>query len=211
LLFLPLLAGKAWTARKWLETAGVVAVVGLPAMLWKGREWLNAVLGIPDRGNIMNSSLMTSLRRFGLPGGAVFVVWAILFLLTVFVAAKYCRGYARERVAFFLSASLLLAPYAAGNNVLVVYVLGAIPLLLARRWEGIVLFGLINLLYFFLPFRDFLYWWSAPYWTLVLLVSWVLLALCLRALKQGVDAGKKTTASDGWQIDPASNQTANAG
>jgi uncharacterized membrane protein len=186
MLFLPLLAAKTWTPRKWLEAAGAVAVIGLPAMLWKGREWLQAIFGVQDRANIMNSSLISILQRFGLAAGTAFPVWGILFLLTVFVAARYCRGYSREGVAFFLSASLLLAPYAAGNNVLVVYVFGAMPLLLARRWEGAALFALINLPYFFIPFRDLMYWWSAPYWTLVLLISWALLAFRMRVIKRAV-------------------------
>jgi hypothetical protein len=208
MLFLPLLAAKAWTARKWLQAAGVVAVVSLPAVLWKGRDWLLVVLGTPDRGNIMNSSLMNSMRRFGLSGGAVFLVWAILFLLTVFVAVKYCQGYSREGVAFFLSASLLLAPYAAGNNLLVVYVFGAMPLLLARRWEGAVLFALINLVFLFLPFRDLLYWWSAPYWTMVLVISWILFALRVRALSRAADFGGGKLDSTGLPFDPENKRAA---
>ncbi len=184
LLCLPLLAAIAWTTCKWLEAVGLAAMVALPAMLWRGREWLQTVLGMPDRADIMNNSLLTSLRRFGLAGVPAFLIWAILFLATVFVAVRYCRGYSREGIALFLSASLLLAPYAAGNNMLVVYVFGALPLLLARRWEGGLLFALINLPYFFLPFRDIMYWWSAPYWTLVLLISWVLFAVRMRAWKQ---------------------------
>jgi hypothetical protein len=144
------------------------------------------------RGSIMDSSLMTTAQRTGFTPAAAAVFWGILFILTAMVAAKYCRGYSRESVAFFLAASLLLAPYSAGNNLIVVYVIGAIPLLLARRWEGVVLFGLINLMYFFLPFRDLLYWWSASYWTLVLMISWFLFAARMRSVKRAADAGKKT-------------------
>jgi uncharacterized membrane protein len=189
LLFLPLVAGRAWTARKWLETMGLSALVVLPCMIWKGRDWIASVVTSQYRGSIMDSSLLNTVQRGGLSAGVAVGLWGVLLLLTVFIAAKYCRGYSREAMAFFLSASLLLAPYTAGNNLIVVYVIGAVPLLLARRWEGAVLFGLINLPYLFLPFRDLMYWWSAPYWTLVLLVSWILFALRMRALRQVVGGG----------------------
>jgi uncharacterized membrane protein len=183
LIFLPVLAGREWTMRRWLEALGLTALIVLPCMLWKGRDWIASVVTSQYRGSIMDSSLMASLQRVGLPAVATYLVWAILFLLTAFVALKYCRGYSREAAAFLLSASLLLAPYAAGNNIIVVYVVGAVPLLLARRWEGVALFGLINLPYLFLPFHDLMYWWSASYWTLVLLVSWFLFAIRMRGLR----------------------------
>jgi hypothetical protein len=208
LILLPLVAGKEWTARKWLEGLGVTALVFLPSMIWKGRDWIGSMLTSQYRGSIMDSSLMTTAQRVGFPAGAAAGFWAILFLLTALVALKYCRGYSREAVGFFLAASLLLAPYSAGNNLLVVYVFGALPMLLARRWEGAVLFVLINLVYLFLPFRDLLYWWSASYWTLVLLISWILFALRIRASKRAVDARKKTLASTEPSTNPENHRKA---
>jgi hypothetical protein len=202
LIFLPLLAGREWTVRKWLPALGMAALIALPCMLWKGRDWIASVVTSQFRGSIMDSSLMTTVQRVGFPAGAAAGVWGILFLLTVFVAAKYCRGYSCEAAAFFLASSLLLAPYSAGNNLIVVYVIGAVPLLLARRWEGIVLFGLINLMYFLLPFRDWLYWWSASYWTLVLLIAWVLFAFRMRVIKREGGAEKKSGDSGGIETSP---------
>jgi len=190
-LGLPFLAGREWNSRRWLITVGVLALVVVPSLLWKGRDWLLLIVSIPERANIMNSSLLTTAERLGGSVGLAFLFWAVLFLLTAFITVKFCRGYSREAVAFLLSASLLLAPYAAGNNVLVVYAIGAVPLLLARRWEGAVLVGLINLPYFFVPFHDLMYWWSAPYWTLVLLISWVFLALRMRAARRIMDGGTR--------------------
>jgi uncharacterized membrane protein len=183
LLALPLVAGREWTLKRWLQAVGVAAVIAIPCLIWKGRDWIASVVTSQYRGSIMDSSLMSTAQRLGFPPVAGAVFWGSLFLFTALAAAKYCRGYSREAVAFFLSASLLLAPYSAGNNLIVVYVIGAMPLLLARRWEGALLFGLINLMYCFLPFRDLLYHWSASYWTLVLLISWFLFAIRMRALK----------------------------
>ncbi len=187
LLALPLIAGREWTAKKWLPVIGAAAGIAIPCLIWKGRDWIASVVTSQYRGSIMDSSLMSTVQRTGFPLFVAVFFWGALFLLTALAAAKYCRGYSREAVAFFLSASLLLAPYSAGNNLIVVYVIGAMPLLLARRWEGALLFGLINLMYFFLPFRDFLYQWSASYWTLVLLISWLLFAIRMRALKRGAE------------------------
>jgi hypothetical protein len=174
LLFLPFLAGKAWTARKWAATLGVLALAGIPAMLWRGREWLASVITSPFRGSIMDSSLLTTVQRFGGPPATAYAIWAAVFGLTVFFGARRERGRSREAFGFFLAASLLLAPYAAGNNLLIVYAFGVVPLLLSLRWEGVVLAGLINLPYLLLPFRELQYWYSAPYWTLVLALAWVL-------------------------------------
>jgi len=53
-------------------------------------------------------------------------------------------------------------------------------LLLARRWEGMLLAGLINLPYLVLPFRELNYRYSATYWTGILVLALVLFALRLR-------------------------------
>jgi uncharacterized membrane protein len=192
LIFLPLLAGREWWSRKGLQAAGVAVLVAVPCLIWKGREWIESVVTSQYRGSIMDSSLLTTLHRLGFSNEAGYVCWGVLLLASFFLAGKYCRGASRVAFTFLLSASLLLAPYAAGNNVIVIYVLGAIPLLLERRWEGAALFGLINLPYVFLAARDLMYWWSAPYWTLVLLIAWVLCARRMRA--QQPDNGKTPLA-----------------
>jgi uncharacterized membrane protein len=184
LVFLPLVAGKAWATRKGLATIGVLALVGIPTLLWKGRDWLISIITSQYRGSIMDSSLLTTVQRSGGSIGLALLLWAAVLGLTIFISLRYVRGYSREAVGYLTAASLLLAPYAAGNNVLIVYALGVVPLLLSRRWEGILLAALINLPYLLLPFRELNYWYSASYWTLVLVLAWILFALRLRELRR---------------------------
>ncbi len=68
---------------------------------------------------------------------------------------------------------------------LIVYAIAIIPLLLARRWEGVLLAILCNLPYLLLPFPDVNYRYSASYWTLVLILTWVLLIFRMRGINKG--------------------------
>ncbi|MBN1439126.1 MAG: DUF2029 domain-containing protein [Anaerolineales bacterium] len=180
ILALPLLAGKEWFPRRGAGALGTAAAVGLPAMAWRGREWLLSIVTSPFRGSIMDSSLLaTAQRLIGIPWAAC-LIWCGMAAATVFVCARHLRGFSREAFGFLLAASLLLAPYAAGNNVLIVYALGVVPMLVLRRGEGILLAALVNLPFLLIPFRELNYQCSASYWTLVLLLAWLLFALRLR-------------------------------
>ncbi|MBN2086522.1 MAG: DUF2029 domain-containing protein [Anaerolineales bacterium] len=192
ILFLPIIAGKKWIPRKWLMAFGVMAGIGLPTMIWRGRAWLFSIVTSPYRGSIMDSSLLTTIQRMGGSLGLACLLWALVFGVTVFFVFRYVRGFSREAFGFLTAVSLLLSPYAAGNNLLIVYAVGVIPLLLARRWEGVILAVLINLPYGLLPFREWNYWHSASYWTLVLILAWALFALRLRARFLLLDTCKTT-------------------
>jgi uncharacterized membrane protein len=183
-IFLPLVAGREWNSRRWRITLSTLALVAVPGLLWRGREWLSSVFSIQDRGTIMDSSLLAAVQRAGGASETAFLLWIVLFLTTAAIAALYIRGYSREGLGFLTAASLLLSPYAAGNNVLIVYAIAILPLLIALRWEGVVLAVLCNLPYLLLPFPDVNYRYSAFYWTLVLILVWILLALRLRAMKK---------------------------
>jgi hypothetical protein len=190
ILFLPLLAGKEWFPRRGLAVLGIAALIGLPAMLWKGRDWLMSILTSPYRGSIMDSSLLTTIQRMGGAPYLACIFWVLGLGATAFVCLRYVRGPSREAFGFLAAASLLLAPYAAGNNLLIVYAIGIAPLFLSRRWEGVLLAVLINFPYLLLPFRELNYWYSATYWTLVLVLASVLFALRLR--------GRNSTPAAGW-------------
>ncbi len=185
IVFLPLLAGKEWYPRKWLAALGIMAGIGLPTMIWKGHDWLLSIITSPYRGSIMDSSLLTTVQRMGGTPGLAYLLWAAIFGVTVFICLRYIRGSTREAFGFLTAVSLLLSPYAAGNNVLIVYAIAIIPLLLARRREGVLLAILCNLPYLLLPFPDLNYRYSASYWTMVLILTWVLLIFRLRGMNKG--------------------------
>ncbi len=195
LVFLPLLAGKKWNLRRGAAAVGVLALVVLPAMIWKGREWILSMVTSPYKGSVMDSSLLTMVQRLGAAPAMAFLAWAIVFGLTILIGVKYVRGYSREAVGFFTAGSLLLAPYASSNNFIIPYAFGVVPLLLARRREGVVLAVLVNLPYLLLSYRDFLYQYGALYWTLVMALAWILFALCLRSKKKEAGAGPAETGA----------------
>jgi hypothetical protein len=195
-VFLPWVAGKDWGIRRWAWTIGILALVVLPFIIWKGPEWLVSMATSPYPGSILDSSLFAVLRRLGFPAGVAVFFWSAVLLAAIYTAVKCARGFSREALGFFLAASLLLAPYAAGNNVIVVYAVSVIPLAFAGLWEGIFLAVLINAPFLFLPFRGLQYQWSATYWCLVLLLAWFLFAIRLKKIKIDANSGGKTGKAD---------------
>jgi uncharacterized membrane protein len=196
-IFLPLLSGKEWNSRRWLITSGVLALVVVPSILWKGTEWFLSVFSIQDRGSIMDSSLLATVPRLGGSNAAALVLWIVVFGLVMTAGVWLIRGFSREALGFLTAGSLLLAPYAAGNNLLIVYAIGVMPLLLSRRWEGVLLAAWINLPYLVLPFREVNYRYSATYWTLVLGLAVVLFGLRLMRKREQITSAAKRTAVTG--------------
>jgi hypothetical protein len=195
-VFLPLVAGKGWGIRRWSKTIGILALVVIPCMLWKGREWLLSMATSPYPGSILDSSLYAVLLRLGLSVGAAVLLWAAVFLVTAYAAGKYARGCSREALGFFLASSLLLAPYAAGNNLLVVYAVSVVPLAFAGRWEGVTLAVWINAPFLLLSFRNLQYPWSATYWGMVLLLAWILFGVRLKMQKREARSAGGTGKTD---------------
>ena len=91
------------------------------------------------------------------------------------------------------AASLLLAPYAAGNSYLTVYTTGVIPLLQSWWLPGAVLVLLTNLPYLALDSFEILYYWSANYWCFLLFSTWgALIFRTARLEMPGFSPGQKT-------------------
>jgi uncharacterized membrane protein len=78
LIFLPWLIRKEWNLRMELAAAGVIAWVGIPAMLWKGWDWLQSLITSQYRGSIMDSSLLTNVQRLGGKPGLAFLCWIFI-------------------------------------------------------------------------------------------------------------------------------------
>jgi hypothetical protein len=58
---------RTWSPRRWVASSLMAAMVLLPCILWFGRDWLQAVVGIPQRGSIMDTSLVAATDRLDLP------------------------------------------------------------------------------------------------------------------------------------------------
>jgi hypothetical protein len=161
---------RTWPVRRLAGLAGLLALVTLPTLLWLGRDWITGATSILERGSIVDSSLMATLGRLGLPGWSTAACWLILAALIVLFAWRSGPTFTRQKAAAWVAASLLLAPYAAGNSYLTVLAVGIIPLVIAGNPLALVLMVLVDLPY--LANHDLIYYWSATYWTALLLV-WI--------------------------------------
>jgi hypothetical protein len=161
---------RTWPVRRLAGLAGLLALVTLPTLLWLGRDWITGATSILERGSIVDSSLMATLGRLGLPGWSTAACWLILAALIVLFAWRSGPTFTRQKAAALVAASLLLAPYAAGNSYLTVLAVGIIPLVIAGNPLALVLMVLVDLPY--LANHDLIYYWSATYWTALLLV-WI--------------------------------------
>jgi hypothetical protein len=72
-----------------------------------------------------------------------------------------------------IAGSLLIAPYAAGNNILTLLAIGVIPLFQEKPWTGLIFIALINLPFLFTS--DMLYQ-QAYYWTVTVFLIWAVLS-----------------------------------
>lgn len=129
-----------------LQTAAMCLTVMIPALVWRGEEWWAiGINAIPDRNSLMDMSLMAALNRMGLgaPTVKIIVIGAVAGL-AFWTAWQVRPVLSRELVGMLVAASLLAAPYSAGNSVLVVLALGVIPVFQRRVVPGLVLIALYN-------------------------------------------------------------------
>jgi hypothetical protein len=151
---------RAWPFRKWLTMGLLVLSMVIPMMLWRGQAWLAALDGTYQAGSIIDIGLNAALNRAGLPPLLIGLLWAALFAGTLAVIWRSDHTLSREKAGFLIAASLLLAPYAAGNSVLIVLCIG-------------IMIALVDSMYFFnAPAYAGIH---AYYWTGFLLLACVLL------------------------------------
>ncbi len=174
-----------WPRRKWLATAGIVLLVATPALIWLGGEWWAAFQGIPQRGSLMDASLWAGMERLGIMPLAIVVFWLAILGATILVARE---GYApgeRMWAGLLTSASLVLAPYAAGNSLLTVLAIGVVPLIASWPIVGVGLFLLDDVKYL-LP-GEFIIRWGALFSTMQFLLIGAALYVRLRKTDSTVD------------------------
>jgi hypothetical protein len=173
----------AWPLRRWLKAGLLTAgAVGL-TLLWRGRSWIVALFGA-NYGKYTNSiidiSISAAAKRLGIiPPAITVILWAAIVGITFYTAWKTRPALSRQKAGMLIAASLLVAPYAAGNSVLSVLAIGLIPLLQAEKLLGAVFIALFNVPY--LWSIDMLFSYQAYYWTAITLLAWgVLTWRCLR-------------------------------
>jgi glycosyl transferase family 87 len=148
---------QTWKPALWLKAVGGVLMVVIPSMIWLGSEWLHNVSINPTFGSLIDISLVAAFKRAQLPLGVYLILWIALFAISGYMVWKSDRTFSREKAGMLVAASLLLAPYSAGNSVLSLLAIGAIPLFLKRPLLGLavvilpdfgIFFGSANAAYF---------------------------------------------------------------
>jgi hypothetical protein len=165
---------RAWSLQRIFELGMSLAIIVVPALLLFGGAWRDAMQNIfPPPGTEVDITLWACLHRLGAGTTIAIIVWILFFAATIYITLFAKPTLSREKAAMLIAASLLLAPYAAGNSFLTVLAVGIIPLFQSRPRLGWFLILLIDLQYI-LQFvaRDFLYANGAYYWMLMLVFVW---------------------------------------
>jgi hypothetical protein len=188
---------RAWPWRLWLPSAGLAALVVAPSLLWLGADWLGSVAAFEFRGTAIDISLAATASRLHAPGWLLAAAWALVAASTVGYAWHTGPSLSREKAGLLVAASLLLAPYAAGNSFLAVLAVGVIPLVVARQLIGLLVILASDLNYLLLAPAVQRQW--GPYFgPLLLCLTWGLLLYTLaRGSRQpppGAAAGESLTA-----------------
>ena len=159
---------RTWPRNRWLTAAGITILLASAPLIWLGREWWTAFVGIQEKGSLMDASLWAGLARLGVPAWAIALVWAAILGAIVLLALKGPSPKERIWAGLLVSTSLLLAPYAGGNSLLTGFAIGVVPLLAAWPVAGVFLFLLDDIKYI-LP-GGFNYWWGGIHATTQLLL-----------------------------------------
>jgi hypothetical protein len=175
LIVLGIILIRTWPKRSLLQTLVYAAALAAPFLIWRGGDWLFAILHFPWPGTAIDSSLQASFARFGFPNFSYWGVWLAGLAVSLFVIRRRRWMVGRIEAGLLVTAGLLLAPYAASNSVLTPLAIGVVPFFQQNRRAGLGL-----LFFYFLPYLglsrpDLRAGYEALYWTLVLLLTWLFL------------------------------------
>jgi hypothetical protein len=158
------------------ELAMSLAIVIVPALILFGVSWLSAMKNIePPPGTVLDMTLWASLGRLGLADPIRAAIWGLFFAATLFVALRAKPALTREKAGMLITASLLLAPYAAGNSFLTPFAIGIIPMWQSRRRLGWLLLTLTNIQFLWHIFAPSIaYNYGAYYQTCLMILIWAI-------------------------------------
>jgi hypothetical protein len=185
-----------WPRRSIMKMISLVLVIAVPFILWKGNEWSYAMLHFPWPGSAIDSSLQATVARIALPLQLYWLMGGAILSITLGVLWRRGVQFSRSEAGLLVTASLLLAPYAASNSVLTPLAVGVIPLLQRRPIFAISLVALHDLPFIALGRPDLRSTMESSYWTLVLLVTWVILVVDLAGQSRETVSTKSSFPSD---------------
>lgn len=168
---------RTWPRREWHKASLSILIVVTLTMLCWGQEWLTAVYGANYQrytGAPIDISISATVNRIGgVPSGVSELLRAAIVITTLWVAWKGRRTLCREMAGLLIAASLLAAPYATGNSLVVLLAIGITPLLQSQPVIGGALFALADLPFIF---TSEMLQAQAYHWTAVLALAWAILA-----------------------------------
>jgi len=172
-----------WPTRRWLISVAIGAVVIVPTFIWLGAAWLHSDLNIPERGTLVDMSWQATANRINLPGTLAVIGWLAILVISFYVSYqswRLRRPTSRSQAGALIAASLLLAPYSAGNSILAILSVGVIPLFQLKPRLGLALILLCDAPAL-MP-STFQYQYGADFATLTALIVWGI--LCRVALQE---------------------------
>ncbi len=190
IIVLSLFVLRTWPIKRYLPAVVGSSVIIMITLMLFGREWITALLGIEQRGSIMDISLLSTLARLHLPSGVILGIWITILCTTLYIAISTGYLVDRRKAGLLMCASLLLSPYAAGNNLLAIVAIGVVPLFLLDMKSALALGVLINLPYLAVAHSDIRFSYGAYYATIVLLIIWCVLAWRTRGFSETVLAAE---------------------
>lgn len=162
-----------WNRTNVVRTVALVGLVVIPTAIWRGAEWIDAVNGTYQAGSLIDIGLGASMRRTEAFSEPIIALARLAVLIaTACIIWISERTISSEKATLLVTSSLLLAPYAAGNSVLIVLAVGVLPLLQRRFWLGLLMFVIADIYLYFN--RPSLAEYISYYWTAFLLLSWVI-------------------------------------
>ncbi len=162
-----------WPPRRQLVAISSVVLVVAVCWLLFGQSWFGAMMGIREKDTIVNINLLSSASRLDIPLAVAHLVLALGLAVTAAIVLFSQRTMTRDKAAMLVCASLLLAPYSAGNSFLTVLAIGIMALFQSQPRLGIALW-LLTTWWYFAP-TDLAFWWSSNYWTGMLVLTWGIL------------------------------------
>lgn len=177
---------RTWNRNQILRTLGVIILVVTITMVLFGKNWFKSMILIEQRGSIMDVSLLTVLNRLAVPSILVWCFWGTILCVTLYIGYSTCYAFDRKKAGLLISAGLLLAPYAAGNNLLTLLAIGVIPLFIGDTKSAIALTILFNLPYLFITESSIRFWYGAYFATTILFLSWIVFAWKTKGSEQKI-------------------------
>lgn len=187
-IFLGYTLWQRWPRRAVFKAAAIAVIGVAPFALWRGAQWLNALLAFPYAGTPVNSSLLNTLALLGAPDWLGWALWAAALAATLRVLWRARHRLGRAEVGLSVAAGLMLAIYAAGNSVVTPLALGVIPFYQRRPKAGLLLIALFYLPYLGLARPDLRLAWQTVYLGLALTVTWLVLLIDVGSPNQTLKA-----------------------